>query len=552
VKFAPKPKFYLKTISSIVVLIFCTTLATPFAEAGTKTVLSKATKNLSKENDPCQILPNAFSWEIGLTAAQEYAVLGCWGGKLVVQNGFHTPVLNPKTGLPIAAPLVKKVPVFTDECQADPLVPAEWASTQLWSILNMACAYPYRYVAGNSNFKSPKTVLTDNSKYLNIDKCKMNDTGANAHPVFPYPADRFQAGRLGMIQVIPLEFPDFPTPTTPTRDYGKYFDFGRDYLKNVSDVPINPEYRVPLNYIKMPHSFSDYSLSERVDINNNFYRDVVAQVGASIDFTGVFQVLFVLSPTTPRTWNTQAFTDSANPLKFLKGSVSSFYLMGSSSPLNKLNGNNLSEPMLMIHEEFGHGSGLDDEYGKEPGGGNLLHDPNSGVGWTSEELGMGLWGAMSMWHTEFLVWDKWILNFVGDAQIACLPSTSSSTVWLRPSTTKGTFLKAAVIPLSQTRAIVVESERSTGYNFKLPKKMNGALVYTIDVTKTSGGSNHKSGLGFELLRPSSRTTPPVDDKGFIYGDATLKSGESVTISGVTVKNVENGDFGDVIQISPTN
>ena len=103
-----------------------------------------------------------------------------------------------------------------------------------------------------------------------------------------------------------------------------------------------------------------------------------------------------------------------------------------------------------------------------------------------------------------------------------------------------------VIPLSKTKAIVVESQRSTGYNFKVPTSLNGAIVYQVDQELINGGGG-KFGQGVHLLLPKNRATVQRTN-GFLYGDARLVQGDYVEIGGIRITNIESGAFGDVIKV----
>jgi hypothetical protein len=97
------------------------------------------------------------------------------------------------------------------------------------------------------------------------------------------------------------------------------------------------------------------------------------------------------------------------------------------------------------------------------------------------------------------------------------------------------------VPLSTTRAIVVESRRSTGYNYKYPTSSEGALVYIVDTTD----SRHSYGVYVKrpLNRPDNRF-----GNGFSLGDAALKKGESITLSNVKISIIDSGSFGDVVKV----
>ena len=98
-----------------------------------------------------------------------------------------------------------------------------------------------------------------------------------------------------------------------------------------------------------------------------------------------------------------------------------------------------------------------------------------------------------------------------------------------------------MIPLSSTEAIVVESVRATGLNYRMSKAQQGALVYKIDMTDL------RYDFGFEVQFPDARSWKPMK---FAMGDAPLKKGESFTYKGVKITNVEWGEFGDVIKVEP--
>ena len=141
------------------------------------------------------------------------------------------------------------------------------------------------------------------------------------------------------------------------------------------------------------------------------------------------------------------------------------------------------------------------------------------------------------------------MGFISDSQVRCVSPSLNSTVWLRPSTTKGSFVKLLVIPLSKTKAIVVESQRSTGYNFKVPTSLNGAIVYQVDQELINGGAG-KFGQGVHLLLPTNRKTAQWT-AGMLYGDARLVQNDYIEVGGFRITNIESGAFGDVIKVEKT-
>jgi hypothetical protein len=111
--------------------------------------------------------------------------------------------------------------------------------------------------------------------------------------------------------------------------------------------------------------------------------------------------------------------------------------------------------------------------------------------------------------------------------------------WIAPSSVKSQEKKLIVIPLSQSKGIVVESVRPAGLYYKIPKISEGVLVYEVDLNIVGHG------LGLKLVLPTNRNP---DQPPFFLSQATLREGESVLSNGYKISIVESGSFGDVIKV----
>ena len=94
--------------------------------------------------------------------------------------------------------------------------------------------------------------------------------------------------------------------------------------------------------------------------------------------------------------------------------------------------------------------------------------------------------------------------------------------------------KAVIVPISSTKAVVIESRRATGIDSALSK--SGALVYLVD-------SSIQSGLGPVKVFPSDLVNDPR------YLNAPRALGESVTVEGVTIKVIQSDASGDTVEIN---
>ncbi len=175
--------------------------------------------------------------------------------------------------------------------------------------------------------------------------------------------------------------------------------------------------------------------------------------------------------------------------------------------------------------EFGHLFGLPD--------GNPASGSTPGF-----DLMWGWYGS-----PELSVWNRWLLGVLEDDQVDCKTDFETSTHWIRPLAWVGDYKKAVAIPVSDHEVIVVESRRRQGYDALFGKESEGAYVYRVDTSAL-------------IYRPDTKR--PVDviaperslaQNGRWSLDAALDPGESVTSDGWTIKVLEAGLFGDVVEVS---
>jgi hypothetical protein len=96
-----------------------------------------------------------------------------------------------------------------------------------------------------------------------------------------------------------------------------------------------------------------------------------------------------------------------------------------------------------------------------------------------------------------------------------------------------------VVPTSDTSAIVVESRKSRRHDRRLPKENEGLLVYIVDTKKPNGSGP------LSIVRKDNLQDP------FLL-DAPLRPGESVTVDGYKIENIETGKLWDVARITRVN
>ena len=148
---------------------------------------------------------------------------------------------------------------------------------------------------------------------------------------------------------------------------------------------------------------------------------------------------------------------------------------------------------------------------------------------------VGVFGLMGgganekLTHFEMLAWSRWQLGWLRDTQVACVTSFPTS-VQLTPLAIPG-GIKAVVVPLTETTALVVESRRILGYDSHFSKE--GALVYKVDTSVPTGEGPIVVG---------SISKPPDDTALLGPGEAWNWDGYSVTVKEVT-------PAGDLVEIT---
>jgi len=301
------------------------------------------------------------------------------------------------------------------------------------------------------------------------------------------------------------------------------------WAKYSSDGESAIEIRYPDSYIEFSNKVSSYNIYHENNHSNpehmKFVKDLVQNVDPKINFSGANLIIVVVPPGTPlknfEQGTLRDFVTNEGSIRY-GSTMYPFTLTG----LETVKFSNFLSPFWWIHELYHSGYGLDDHYG------DLKKDVNT-------EHGLGQWTLMTNYGGDLSAWEKWILGFITDSQIHCVNTNQSTTRWIAPSSVKSKEKKLVVIPISQTKGIVLESIRAAGLYYKISKESEGLLPYVVDLEIVGHG------LGMKLILPTNRNPnqPP-----FFLSQAPLRVGESVVSNGFKITVVESGNFGDVVKV----
>jgi hypothetical protein len=361
---------------------------------------------------------------------------------------------------------------------------------------------------------------------LNIDSCKLGYGGSQVGIRQSFSQSPYRVRNTEPIRalIFPIDFPDLEASTNPQTDFASIAAGVTDYYKQLSEGRSIIQWTIYPKYVRYGTKVADSNLGGRTTSGYGLFRSQSEILAKQELDLSVFD-LVVYAPPLATTRDQIAI----NPA----------FIAYNPTDINAtmLDGQSYSQrfPFLTLTHELGHLMGLADLYNV-----NAANESEANYSQSVFELQfrfMGIFDLMN-WATgagvELTAWNRWLIDLVTDEQIRCLPSSSTTTL-LTPVEVEG-GIKGAIIQLSSTEAIVIESRRALRYDNEMGKSSEGALIYKV---------NTLIGSGSGPMRVVGRTGS--DDIWF--RDAPLKIGDTYIVDGYSISVIESGVFGDVIKVN---
>ena len=127
---------------------------------------------------------------------------------------------------------------FNSICGKDPFVPSEWKEYEAFGLRRdiFGCAHPLRFKMTTLPNSTPSSAITAKNDLNAIGECKLShgrrSSGQIAFSTTNSP--EIVLNKRANIQVIPIEFTDFPSSKSVEADHEKYFRFIKDGYFNLS------------------------------------------------------------------------------------------------------------------------------------------------------------------------------------------------------------------------------------------------------------------------------------------------------------------------------
>ena len=369
------------------------------------------------------------------------------------------------------------------------------------------------------------SVLSNLDSYLNVASCKLINGSDQIGVNESFQQNPFRVRNTKPIRalIFPIDFPDLIGNSDPLKDFAYVTDGVSDYFKQMSDGKSVFSWTIYPKFVRYGTNVADANLGGRSTSGYGTFSSEAMKMAMQTVDTSAYDLIIYAPPIT--TTRDQIAIGPA-------------FVANSSTQINAtmLDGQSYAAkfPYTTAHE-IGHLMGLADLY--NVGAANeAAAKPGTQSANDLQFKYMGIFDLMN-WAggagVELTAWNRWLIDLIGDDQIRCLPASSSTTL-LTPVEVSG-GVKGAVIPLSTTEAIVMESRRALRYDKGMSKTSEGVLVYKVNTSISSG------------LGPM-RVVGRAGSADIWLRDAPLKLRERLEVDGYTIEVIESGEFGDVIKV----
>ena len=368
----------------------------------------------------------------------------------------------------------------------------------------------------------PKLTALGSSAPCRLPYSNPNDPWGNWSDGFSDRSHRLPS--TGTVKSIVL-FVDFPgdsaTSATIPQRLIDYTQQTTAFYKSESFGKLNLQFTA---YPKILHITTDpttYGMTNAVKYNpdgtpkannsNQYLQDALnAGLNAGVDFSGYVNVIVI----PPKDNITIEFGPGVTWGVPLNPNIPNIYnaVLGQKEQASML-------PWVWLAHELSNNMGLQEPWG--------VNTPIKNV-WSISFVGGVdlLWGGgLPIFDgIESLGWEKWLLGWVSDSQVACVDTISTSIFDLAPLETTDSGTKIISIKLNTHKTIVVEYRTTAGFD-SVPAGYSGAFVYTVDTSMNSDLTPSDPSfvaLGTKMYSPTNQLV------------GTIQAGESITYQGNTI------------------
>lgn len=349
-----------------------------------------------------------------------------------------------------------------------------------------------------------------------------------------FPAMNSGPQRTGTMKwaLIPIDFPDLQGDSNFMSRVDGQMTMLSDWFNTVSEGQLKVTWEVAKNWVRLPLNTTQYEISKSVNLGVEpngirLFEDAIKTADPTFDFTNIKNVVFLLPKgQTFLKETSQGFSADKALVNSMtnEGRINSFSIPG----------------MFMDQPNKDYWGYWAHEFGHEI---SLPHIGRSSPP-AAAFTGFDLMSSQDGPTRDLSGWLRFVAEWLPDERVYCKESKAITKleVTLVPLNSSEKGLKMAVIPLSTTKALIIESRRVTKFYCQMNPVQSGALVYIYDANLTHGQDFLTQVIpeGRQQVQ-SPCPAPPM-------ADSVLRTGDKVSIEGVTIENLFSGNF-DKIRVS---
>ena len=387
---------------------------------------------------------------------------------------------------------------------------------------------------------APPSELSDNLELCKIKEVNLNGPrngqagpgGASIKLPSGFPSVTPVIKHLGTVKwaLIPIDFPDLKGESNFRPRVDGQMKLLSEWFESVSEGKFKVEWVVSKKWVTLAGKSTDYSIEKSVNsrdstIGQDLFKDAMKSADPLFDFTGIQTVNFIL-PKGQKfiTETSQGFPWDKVVLDLVtnEGSISTYSIPGVF--MDQIG----REYWSYWAHEFGHAI-------------SIAHVGRS-RGSLPPFSPFDMMGSQDGSTRELSGWLRFLAGWLADEKVYCkeIQNVKDMELTLVPMSSTAAGLKLAVLPISETKAVLIESRRFTKFSCGISTK-NGVLVYKYDANLSHGEDFlipiYPSGRKKEY---HSATADPCNTEPF--SDPLLYRGDKITIDGIDIEVLLSGNF----------
>ena len=421
------------------------------------------------------------------TAAQGWEFIG-WSG--AIESTDNPVTVNINEGKEVTATFTRKKynlnitiegeGTVTEEVVVQPgqydyetqvkltAVPEEGWEFTSWSGAIDSTDNPITITVDEAKGLTARFVPSVNGVSSTVELCKLENLYPNRGYGFPLNPFALRAkGDLKMTLIF-IDFEDSQATKSIDEVYDILSPISSDFFYNSSYGNLNLEFDVIDKWYRMSKNADAYNMSRDNSTalsHKEYLQEALSLADVDYDFSQSDAFAVITNPDTQEVDFGPALV--GNDYWNLKSEEKTFYTSTNSGyDLYYWGG-------LWLNHEVFHNMGLPDLY--KYGG-----DPT----WHGLVGRFSIMGLISGEAPDLFGYSKWMLDWVKDSQVFCAES-GTGVIDISPIELFQGETKIVVLPLSNTKAVVLESRRAIGLDSNLPN--DGVLVYLVN-TSIPGGT----------------------------------------------------------------